>query len=136
MMLYIGNLAKGDKANDLLEILSSYSNHLKIKIIRLNNKYTTLYHGLVDIGSDRKARKAMRILSSIRFNGRYLTVREYIHRASNSDRRDIGWRQRQWSNYDRRMHERRNRWESTVIDSCENNAQGLPFFKKLIRSVG
>lgn len=136
MMIYIGNLTKVDRAEDLSEFLSSISNQIKIKIIKLTNKYTTLYHGLVEMNSDRQARKAIRVLSSIRFNGRYLTAREYVHRASNNDRRDIGWRTRQWSSYDRRMHERRNRWESVIVDTHEFEKSGIPLLRKLRRAVG
>ena len=57
--------------------------------------------------SEAHANKMIKKLHQSLYRGERLEVREYIHRSYNNERRDIGWRNRGWSDGERRGHDRR-----------------------------
>jgi len=121
MQLFIGNLTKHDTAAGLLSCFRPLRHDIQIQVVKLSNKYTTMYHGLVTMKSDKQATKAIKSLNNVVFHDRHLTVKEYVHRASNNDRREINWRDKQWSHYNRRTQERRNRWSISVVDEFDTS---------------
>lgn len=131
MQLFIGNLNKYDNAAGLLERFKPLRHDIRIQILKLSNKYTTMYHGLVTVRSERNAQRSIKLLNNTLFHDRYITVREYTHRASSNDRRAINWRDKNWDNFNRRSQERRNNWKVSVVDEFDSYKTRLSLATRL-----
>ena len=64
-------------------------------------------YGHIGINSDKLASVAVESLQNMNYQGHDLTVREYLHRTDNNDRRDVAWREHSWLQAERRLVERR-----------------------------
>jgi len=64
-------------------------------------------YGHIGISSAKLASAAIDSLNNLNYQGCYLVVREYVHRAYINDRREMGWRDCPWIEDERRLLERR-----------------------------
>jgi RNA recognition motif-containing protein len=107
MDLYIGNIPSNITEGQLKTFFKGYEKEATFKIKRVKGDYQLFVFGLVSIPSERLARKAIKRLNQKRMEGKLLVVREYVHRVSNNDRRNLDWRNRKWMSRERRQNERR-----------------------------
>lgn len=107
MDLYIGNISPNTTRAQLQTFFVGFDKNATFKIKRVKSDYQLFVFGLVSIPSERLARKAIKRLNLKRMEGKLIVVREYIHRVSNNDRRNLDWRNRKWMSRERRANERR-----------------------------
>jgi RNA recognition motif-containing protein len=107
MEIYVGHLTSGDTVSDLKRFFKGYEKKANFQIVKLLRASGPLYYGLVEINSERLARKALKKLNAASLNGHRVCVREYEHRSRSNERRALNWRNLAWDNVERRQSERR-----------------------------
>lgn len=107
MELFVGPIESGDTIDDLKRLFKGFEKKASFQIVKLLQSTEPLYFGLVEIDSDRLARKALKKLTAARINGRRVCVREYQHRSGGNERRALNWRDKPWHHNERRLGERR-----------------------------
>lgn len=106
--LYIANLRANTGKSELAKLLVEFSDHFTLKMVkrRYENGNTHRFC-IATFDSERLAQKAINKLRKSRLAGHPIEVREYFHRNYNNERRDLNWRQQEWSDDERRGKERR-----------------------------
>ena len=107
MELYVGQLTSSDTIEDLKQLFKGYDKKARFEIIKLKRESGTLYYGMVNIVSERLARKALKKLNAARLNGHPVAVREFEYRSGGNERRSLNWRDLPWERTERRLNERR-----------------------------
>lgn len=126
MQLFIGNLPRNINAFELRRMVervllpqgvNETAKHFLFKKERLKRSDFEVFdklthagimrHGKAIIEPELLALRAIERLNNSDFRGNRLTVREFITRINNNDRRALNWRMKNWQGGERRLNERR-----------------------------
>lgn len=107
MEIYVGNINASTSREQLQDFFKGFDKQATFKIKRVKGKYELFVFGLVTIPSERQAKKAIKRLHMKKLDGKIIVVREFLHRASHNERRNVGWRSKKWNTVERRNNERR-----------------------------
>lgn len=108
MDVFVGNLPETIKVTDIERLLLPFDRQVQIKLHRYSARAgDTGCYGVCTFSSERLALKAIKKLDGYLLFGRALSVREYLYRSYNNERRALGWRNRPWDGLERRGAERR-----------------------------
>jgi RNA recognition motif-containing protein len=115
MDIYVGKLPDFATIIELKKFFKGYDKQARFDLRRCKGKDgSQITYGFVSIASERLANKAVKRLHMKKFMGTSVSVREYEHRASGNDRRQLGWRKKLWLGEERRQIDRR---EAKVVKS-------------------
>ncbi|MGD8742678.1 MAG: RNA-binding protein [Granulosicoccaceae bacterium] len=131
MELYIGHLTSNDTISDLRRFFKGYGKKARFRIVKLLRAEGPLYFGLVEMDSERLARKALKKLHTCKLNGHRVCVREYEYRAGSNERRALNWRNITWQNTERRISERREKSRLEPEDEPEYSGYDNMVIKRL-----
>lgn len=120
MELYVGQLKSKDTIEDLKLLFKGYDKKASFEIIKLKRESGSLYYGLVNIDSERLARKALKKLNAAMLNGHPVAVREFEYRSGGNERRSLNWRELPWDTTERRLSERRKKSSREPGETPEN----------------
>ena len=87
MNIYVGNLAKDVKDEELQDLFSKYGKVDNVKIIRDLYNQTSKGFGFVEMPGKAEAEKALAELNTFELNGTKLVVNEARPRRDGGDRR-------------------------------------------------
>lgn len=110
MNLFIGNLPINATEVDLCAVLrlSKTDSNRRLRIFKKPARDgRTRRFGLLYLDSGKDLQKLLERNRSAELHGQRLEVREFVPRAVGNERRAVNWRQREWSNPERRFNERR-----------------------------
>lgn len=108
MELFIGNLPENTTLAQVVAYFKGLSGKVRFQVHQKKLEDDTIVcFAVADFDNDKYAAKfAERYAGSI-FYGRKLTVREYVHRSYNNERRAVNWREKPWRAGERRVSDRR-----------------------------
>lgn len=108
MDVYVGNLPESATNDELNALFAPYAKEVDICIHhKLNQDGSELRFARGTVLPDKGALKAFKKLKTPKLHGKPLVIREYFHRASYNERRDLNWRDKPWNGTERRQGERR-----------------------------
>lgn len=110
MNLFIGNLPINATELDLCQMLrlSKTGSNRRLRIFKKSARDGRMRRfGLLYLESGRDMQKLLERNRAAELHGQRLEVREFMARAVGNERRAVNWRQREWSNPERRLSERR-----------------------------
>jgi hypothetical protein len=110
MQLFIGNLAKNVRASDIAWFFSRHLRKPDYNRAELYDSYGidgSRRFAVVELDDSKQAREFVKKLNGRVLRSERVEVREFLHRSSNNERRAVDWRRRDWSDEERRGHDRR-----------------------------
>ncbi|WP_172597707.1 RNA recognition motif domain-containing protein [Sulfuriflexus mobilis] len=111
MEIFVGNLSSQVTDKDLQRFFKGYDKQASFKVMKLICNHGTLHYGVAEIEPEKLALKAIRKLNHKSLEGRHIILREFQYRAGNNDRRAMNWRTMPWNQLERRMLERRKKYQ-------------------------
>ncbi len=131
MDLIVANIPQNTRIVELKEFFKDFLKDATFELVRLKGKYDAVLFAHIHIPKDRIGIKAIRKLNLKLLLGRRVQVREFQVRSASHDRRTVGWRNKPWSNAERRVAERRvvrvnSHSEDPVIEAYMNMARKSP----------
>ncbi|GMR07438.1 MAG: hypothetical protein BMS9Abin26_0441 [Gammaproteobacteria bacterium] len=110
MDLYIGNISSNTTEIDITQFICNNAgvrDFNRVNIVQKHQAGKLNRYAMVGIVSAKQARNAISKINGMALRGERLLVREFCHRTSNNEQRDLNWRTRVWQGDERRMVERR-----------------------------
>ncbi len=110
MDLYIGNISSNTSEIDITQFIcknAGIRDFSRINIVQEHKAGKLNRYALVGIEPARQARNTISKINGMVLRGERLLIREFNHRSSNNEQRDLNWRAQVWQGDERRMIERR-----------------------------
>lgn len=91
MELFIGRLSRNTTQSHLRSFLKGFAKHARVRIVQARDSdKDVIRYAIVEIDSERLARKAIKRFDHQELDGRNVRVREYGHRSRYNERRNGG----------------------------------------------
>lgn len=115
--ILISNLPGEVAMVELCALLNRFGKHFSLKMLKKEfENGEKCRFCIASFDSERLARKATKRLRKPKRGVTPLEVHEYIHRSYSNERRDLGWREQEWDDDERRSHERRRQEHVEPVD--------------------
>lgn len=117
MEVFVGNLSPRTTQSDLVTLFKGFAKEPRFQIHdkQYEDGSRTRY-AVIDIESEKSARKAIAKLHGKIVNGNAVIVREFFYRSYGNERRAVGWRDKPWHGVERRNLDRRRKNAPKEID--------------------